>query len=137
MLKPLKATIEDGNMIYALIKGTAENHGGHTNSLTAPNPKSQAAVVRKAINDADVDFSRISYIECHGTGTPLGDPVEIEGLKMVATDLRSDSDNTQSCKLGSIKSNIGHLEYGAGIVGLIKVILQMKHKKIAKKPALR
>jgi polyketide synthase PksN len=132
MLKPLKAAIDDGNMIYALIKGTAENHGGHTNSLTAPNPKSQASVVKKAIIDADVDFSRIGYIECHGTGTPLGDPVEIEGLKMVATDLRRDSDNTQPCKLGSIKSNIGHLEYGAGIVGLIKVILQMKHKKIAK-----
>ena len=132
MLKPLKAAIEDGNMIYALIKGTAENHGGRTNSLTAPNPKSQAAAVRKAISDADMDFSRISYIECHGTGTPLGDPVEIEGLKMVANDLLRDNDHTQSCKLGSIKSNIGHLEYGAGIVGLIKVILQMKHKKVAK-----
>ena len=132
MLKPLKAALQDGNVIHAVVKGTAENHGGRTNSLTAPNPKSQAAVIKKAISDADIDFSRVSYIECHGTGTELGDPVEIKGLKTVATDLLEDRDNNQPCKLGSIKSNIGHLEYAAGAVGLIKVVLQMQHKKIAK-----
>lgn len=132
MLKPLKAAIQDGNVIHALIKGSAENHGGRTNSLTAPNPKSQSAVIQKAISDAEIDFSRISYIECHGTGTELGDPVEIEGLKSVAAELLEDKDNTQSCKLGSIKSNIGHLEMAAGVAGLIKVVLQMKHKKIVK-----
>jgi len=132
MVKPLKAAIQDGNTIYAVVKGTAENHGGHTNSLTAPSPKSQAAVIKKAVNDAGIEFSRVSYIECHGTGTPLGDPIEIEGLKIVASDLLKDNNETHTCKLGSIKSNIGHLEYGAGVVGLIKVILQMKHKKIAK-----
>lgn len=132
MVKPLKKAIQDGNVIHAVVKGTAENHGGRTNSLTAPSPKSQSEVIKKAINDADIEFSRVSYIECHGTGTPLGDLIEIEGLKMVASDLLKDKNNVQQCKLGSIKSNIGHLEYGAGVVGLIKVILQMKHKKIAK-----
>lgn len=132
MLKPLKAAMQDGNIIYALIKGTAENHGGRTNSLTAPNPKSQTAVIKKAIHDAGIDFSRITYIECHGTGTELGDPVEIEGLKAAAAQLLEDKNNVQLCKLGSIKSNIGHLEMAAGVVGLIKVILQMQHKKIVK-----
>ncbi|MEW6991525.1 SDR family NAD(P)-dependent oxidoreductase [Colwelliaceae bacterium 6441] len=132
MLKPLQKALKDGNNIYALIKGTAENHGGRTSSLTAPNPKAQAAVIKDAVKDAGIDFSRVSYIECHGTGTSLGDPVEINGLKMVASDLLDDENSEVKCKLGSIKSNIGHLEYGAGAVGLIKVILQMKHKKIAK-----
>lgn len=130
MVKRLKDAIKDGDNIYSVVKGTAENHGGHANSLTAPNPKSQAAVIKRAIQDADIDFGRVSYVECHGTGTPLGDPIEIEGLKIVANELLSEGKN--HCKLGSIKSNIGHLEYGAGVVGLLKVILQMKHKKIAK-----
>jgi polyketide synthase PksN len=132
MLKPLKDAVRDGNVVHALVKGTAENHGGRTNSLTAPNPKSQSAVIQKAVSDANVDFNRISYIECHGTGTELGDPVEIEGLKTTAKKLLEDKSNNQTCKLGSIKSNIGHLEMAAGVVGLIKVVLQMKHKKIAK-----
>lgn len=131
MVKKLKDAIKDGDNIYAVVKGTAENHGGHANSLTAPNPKSQAAVIKRALQDAEMDFSRVSYVECHGTGTPLGDPIEIEGLKMVASSSAA-SKEKQECKLGSIKSNIGHLEYGAGVVGLLKVILQMKHEKIAK-----
>lgn len=132
MLKPLGAALEDGNIIHAVIKGTAENHGGRTNSLTAPNPKAQAAVVRKAISDAGLEFDRISYVECHGTGTALGDPVEIEGLKLAAGQSLEEQDETRRCWLGSIKSNIGHLEMAAGIVGLIKVVLQMQHKKIAR-----
>ena len=83
------------------------------------------------MKDAGIDCSRVSYVECHGTGTELGDPVEIRGLRTVATDLLG-GDFEHTCKLGSIKSNIGHLEYAAGVVGLIKVILQMKNKKIAK-----
>lgn len=130
MVKKLKDAIRDGDQIHAVVKGTAENHGGHANSLTAPNPKSQAAVIKKAVEDAGIDFSRVSYVECHGTGTPLGDPIEIEGLKVVAAEMSSKEDHI--CKLGSIKSNIGHLEYGAGIVGLIKVVMQMKHKRIAR-----
>ena len=132
MLKLLKAAIRDGDVIHAVIKGTAENHGGRTNSLTAPNPKSQAAVIEKAVKKAGLDFSQISYIECHGTGTELGDPVEIEGLKTVAGRLLKQDQDKPLCKLGSIKSNIGHLEMAAGVAGMIKVILQMQHKKIAK-----
>ncbi len=132
LLKPLRAALEDGNIIHAVIKGTAENHGGRTNSLTAPNPRAQAAVIRKAVTDAGLQFSRISYVECHGTGTALGDPVEIEGLKMVAAERPEERDDAQRCWLGSIKSNIGHLEMAAGIVGLIKVVLQMQHRKIAR-----
>lgn len=131
MLKPLAAALEDGNTVHAVIKGSAENHGGRTNSLTAPNPNSQAAVITKALNDADMPLNRVGYIECHGTGTALGDPVEINGLKMVAKN-QPDQQFEQQCHLGSIKSNIGHLEYGAGAVGLIKTILQLKHRKIAR-----
>ena len=137
MLKSLRAAQRDGDDIYAVIKGAAENHGGRTTSLTAPNPNAQAAVIRRAIKDAGIDFHRVGYIECHGTGTELGDPVEISGLKTVAKELL-DADTAAEkqiaapCYLGSIKSNIGHLEYGAGVVGMIKVILQIRHRKIAK-----
>lgn len=132
MLKPLKAALRDGDFVHAVIKGTAENHGGRTNTLTAPNPKAQAAVIKQALGKAELDFSRIGYIECHGTGTPLGDPVEINGLKMVAADLIQPGSSPSTCKLGSIKSNIGHLEYAAGIAGVIKVILQLQRKRIAR-----
>jgi 3-oxoacyl-(acyl-carrier-protein) synthase/NAD(P)-dependent dehydrogenase (short-subunit alcohol dehydrogenase family) len=137
MLKSLRAAQRDGDDIYAVIKGAAENHGGRTTSLTAPNPNAQAAVIRRAIQDAGIDFQRVGYIECHGTGTELGDPVEISGLKSVARELMDvdaavEKQASSPCYLGSIKSNIGHLEYGAGVVGLIKVILQIRHRKIAR-----
>ena len=137
MLKSLRAAQRDGDDIYAVIKGAAENHGGRTTSLTAPNPNAQAAVIRRAIKDAGIDFHRVGYIECHGTGTELGDPVEISGLKTVAKELldadaAAEKQAASPCYLGSIKSNIGHLEYGAGVVGMIKVILQIRHRKIAK-----
>jgi acyl transferase domain-containing protein/NADP-dependent 3-hydroxy acid dehydrogenase YdfG len=137
MLKPLRAAQRDGDDIYAVIKGAAENHGGRTTSLTAPNPNAQAAVIRRAVEDAGIDFHRVGYIECHGTGTELGDPVEISGLKTVAKELldadaAAEKQATLPCYLGSIKSNIGHLEYGAGVVGMIKVIQQIRHGKIAK-----
>ncbi|QWP75336.1 KR domain-containing protein [Lysobacter sp. K5869] len=137
MLKSLRAAQRDGDDIYAVIKGAAENHGGRTTSLTAPNPNAQAAVILRAIEDAGVDFHRVGYIECHGTGTELGDPVEISGLKTVAKELlgaeaASEKQIAAPCYLGSIKSNIGHLEYGAGVVGMIKLILQIRHRKIAK-----
>lgn len=137
MLKSLRAAQRDGDDIYAVIKGAAENHGGRTTSLTAPNPNAQAAVIRRAIEDAGIDFHRVGYIECHGTGTELGDPVEISGLKTVAKELldadaAAEKQIAAPCYLGSIKTNIGHLEYGAGVMGMIKVILQIRHRKIAK-----
>ncbi|RDZ28512.1 SDR family NAD(P)-dependent oxidoreductase [Lysobacter silvisoli] len=137
MLKSLRSAQRDGDDIYAVIKGAAENHGGRTTSLTAPNPNAQAAVIKRAIEDAGIDFQRVGYIECHGTGTELGDPVEISGLKTVARELldadaAAEKQVAAPCYLGSIKSNIGHLEYGAGVAGMIKLILQIRHKKIAK-----
>ncbi len=94
-------------------------------------------MILRAIEDAGIDFHRVGYIECHGTGTELGDPVEISGLKTVAKELldadaAAEKQIAAPCYLGSIKTNIGHLEYGAGVVGMIKVILQIRHRKIAK-----
>ncbi|MGO4774884.1 beta-ketoacyl synthase N-terminal-like domain-containing protein, partial [Lysobacter sp. 2RAB21] len=136
MLKSLRAAQRDGDDIYAVIKGAAENHGGRTTSLTAPNPNAQAAVIKRAIEDAGIDFHRVGYIECHGTGTELGDPVEISGLKTVAKDLldadaAAEKQIAAPCYLGSIKSNIGHLEASAGLAGLIKLVLMLRHGTIA------
>ncbi|ASS71460.1 SDR family NAD(P)-dependent oxidoreductase [Bacillus atrophaeus] len=123
ILKPLSKAIEDGDNIYAVIKGTAMNHGGKTNGYTVPSPQAQANVIREALNFSGVDASTISYVEAHGTGTSLGDPIEIAGLTKAL-------DKTSSCAVGSVKSNIGHLEPAAGIASLTKVILQLKHHKL-------
>ena len=134
LIKPLKKAKDDGDHIYAVIKGCAINHGGHTNSMTAPNPNAQAELIISALDDAELDMSTISYFEAHGTGTALGDPIEIEGLKKAyskyATKDRQPSASKKTCAIGTIKTNIGHLESAAGIAGLIKVILLMKYKKI-------
>ncbi|HEY8027484.1 MAG TPA: SDR family NAD(P)-dependent oxidoreductase, partial [Burkholderiaceae bacterium] len=138
VLKGLSAAERDGDHIYGLVRGTAENHGGRANSLTAPNPKAQAAVVRAAYEDGAIDPRTVTYIEAHGTGTGLGDPVEINGLKTAFRELYAgsgfnDSDVPVShCGLGSAKTNVGHLELAAGVTGVIKVLLQMKHKKLVK-----
>ncbi|BBB93424.1 MAG TPA: SDR family NAD(P)-dependent oxidoreductase [Methylomusa anaerophila] len=133
-LKPLQQAQEDGNQIYAVIKGCAINHGGHANSMTAPNPNAQANLIIDALKDADLDITTISYIEAHGTGTSLGDPIEIEGLKKAYASLSRNKSvltiEKRHCGIGSIKTNIGHLESAAGMAGLLKVILSMKHGKI-------
>ncbi|WP_276736066.1 non-ribosomal peptide synthetase [Bacillus sp. (in: firmicutes)] len=133
MLKKLKDAERDGNHIYGVIRGTAENHGGRANTLTSPNPKAQADLLVRAYRQAGIDPSTVTYIEAHGTGTELGDPIEINGLKAAFNELsnkRSIPDHR--CGIGSVKSNIGHLELAAGISGLIKVLLQMKHKTLVK-----
>ncbi|MFC5743665.1 SDR family NAD(P)-dependent oxidoreductase, partial [Dyella tabacisoli] len=136
VLKKLSDAERDGDHIYGLVRGTAENHGGRANSLTAPNPKAQAAVVRRAHQQAGIDPRSVTYIEAHGTGTPLGDPVEINGLKAAFKELYAatgDSEVTSvHCGLGSVKTNIGHLELAAGVAGVIKVLLQMKHQTLVK-----
>ncbi|MFC5743200.1 SDR family NAD(P)-dependent oxidoreductase, partial [Dyella tabacisoli] len=136
VLKKLSDAERDGDHIYGLVRGTAENHGGRANSLTAPNPKAQAAVVRRAHQQAGIDPRSVTYIEAHGTGTPLGDPVEINGLKAAFKELYAatgDSEVTSAhCGLGSVKTNIGHLELAAGVAGVIKVLLQMKHQTLVK-----
>jgi acyl transferase domain-containing protein/tryptophanase/pimeloyl-ACP methyl ester carboxylesterase len=126
ILKRLDRALADGDYIHALIKGSAVNHGGRAASLTAPNPLAQADVLRSACADASVDPSTISYLEAHGTGTKLGDPVEIEAIKTVFTAVGRPS----PVAVGSVKTNIGHLEAAAGIAGLLKVVLAMRHGQL-------
>jgi acyl transferase domain-containing protein/acyl carrier protein len=128
LLKPLAQAEADGDHIYAVIKGTSINHGGKTNGYTVPNPVAQAQVIARALKQSGVDARAISYIEAHGTGTSLGDPIEISGLTQAFSQYTQDS---QYCAIGSAKSNIGHLESAAGIAGLTKVLLQMRHGQLA------
>ncbi|ETX03789.1 MAG: hypothetical protein ETSY1_46105, partial (plasmid) [Candidatus Entotheonella factor] len=127
ILKRLEDAERDGDHIYGVIKGSALNHGGKTNGYSVPNPNSQQAAIEKALKESGVDPRTISYIEAHGTGTKLGDPIEITGLS------KAFGPNTekQYCRIGSAKSNIGHCESAAGIAGVTKVLLQMKHGQIA------
>jgi acyl transferase domain-containing protein/NAD(P)-dependent dehydrogenase (short-subunit alcohol dehydrogenase family)/acyl carrier protein len=134
LLKPLSKAVEDHDHIYAVIRGGAENHGGRSSSLTAPNSQAQSEVIISAYEDAGVDPKYISYIETHGTGTELGDPVEIEGLKRAFKEMYArrglQSPKTAYCGLGSVKTNVGHLEPAAGIVSMIKTILSIEKKKL-------
>ncbi|MGV7067054.1 SDR family NAD(P)-dependent oxidoreductase, partial [Bacillus velezensis] len=136
MLKKLTDAERDGNPIYGVIRGTAENHGGRANTLTSPNPKLQADLLVKAYRKAGVDPSTVTYIEAHGTGTELGDPIEINGLKAAFHELAKTNQEPEvfghRCGIGSVKSNIGHLELAAGVSGVMKVLLQMKHKTLVK-----
>lgn len=133
LLKPLKKALADHDVIYGVIKGTAVNHGGNVSSLTVPNPNAQADVIMTACERAQIDINAINYIETHGTGTALGDPIEINGLKIAFAALQQKQNRTlptHHCGLGSVKTNIGHLEGAAGIASLIKVLLAMKHGKM-------
>ena len=131
VLKRLSEAKRDGNLIYAVIKGSSLNHGGKTNGYTVPNPQAQAAVISEALDQAKIDPQRISYIEAHGTGTQLGDPIEIAALSKAFTNGGTNQKREfGSCLIGSAKSNIGHCESAAGIAGLTKILLQMKYKKI-------
>ncbi|VXD25119.1 SDR family NAD(P)-dependent oxidoreductase [Planktothrix paucivesiculata] len=127
LLKPLERAIADRDNIYAVIRASSVNHGGKTNGYTIPNPNAQAELIEEALNKAGIDARTLSYIEAHGTGTELGDPIEISGLTKA---FQKYTTATNFCALGSVKSNLGHLEAAAGIVGLTKIILQLKHKQI-------
>jgi thioester reductase-like protein len=127
LLKRLSDAICDGDNIQAVIKGSAVNQDGLTNGLTAPNGPSQQMVIRKALQNAGVTPAQISYVETHGTGTSLGDPIEFKSLKAVLMEGREPD---QRCWLGSVKTNVGHLEAASGIVSVIKVALAMQHREI-------
>ena len=133
-IKPLAQAEADGNPIYAVVRASAENHGGRVTMLTAPNPKAQAELLAEAYGKAGIDPASVGYIECHGTGTSLGDPIEIQALKNAFADLYrrhgKDAPGAPHCALGSVKTNIGHLEPAAGIAGLLKVLLAIRHKEI-------
>lgn len=127
VLKRLSEALRDGDNILALIRGSAVNQDGRSNGLTAPNGVAQQTVIHQALSNAGVAPAQLSYFEAHGTGTSLGDTVEVNALKEV---LMSGPLHDHPCWLGSVKTNVGHLESAAGIAGLIKVILALQHDEI-------
>jgi len=127
VLKPLSIALADGDPIYAVIRGSAVNQDGRSNGLMAPNPLAQEAVLREAYRQAAVSPGKVQYVEAHGTGTLLGDPIEAKALGTV---LGVERVPGRPCALGSVKTNLGHLEAAAGIAGLIKVALALRHREI-------
>ncbi|MCP4655465.1 MAG: acyltransferase domain-containing protein [bacterium] len=127
VLRPLAEARRAGDRIYALIRASAVNQDGATNGLTAPNGGAQEAVIRQALARAGVAPAEVDYVEAHGTGTLLGDPIEAKALGRVLADQRPAA---RPCALGSVKTNIGHLEAAAGIAGLIKVALMLHHREL-------
>ncbi len=134
VLKRLADAQRDGDRIWSVIRGSAINHDGRSTGLTAPSGVAQQAVVRQALDDAGLPPARLGYIEAHGTGTALGDPLEVEALKAVLGAPRSDGSR---CAISSVKTNLGHLEEAAGIAGLIKAALILKHGVIPRHLHLR
>ncbi|MCR8993899.1 SDR family NAD(P)-dependent oxidoreductase [Brevibacillus laterosporus] len=131
LLKPLSQAKKDNDHIYAVIKGSSALHGGHTPSLTAPSVAGEENVILKAWENAGIEPESLSYIEAHGTGTKLGDPIEISSVKKAFNHFTG---KQHFCAIGSVKANIGHTEGAAGLAGVLKVILQMKHKQIPAMP---
>jgi amino acid adenylation domain-containing protein len=127
VLKPVSRALADGDPIYAVIRGGAVNQDGRTNGLTAPSGAAQEAVLRAAYRHAGVSPGQVDYVEAHGTGTPLGDPIELAALGAVLAEGR---DGGRRCAIGSVKTNIGHLEAAAGVAGLIKAALALHHRAI-------
>ncbi|WP_379155588.1 beta-ketoacyl synthase N-terminal-like domain-containing protein [Paenibacillus sp. sgz5001063] len=127
LLKPLRAAMQDKDPIYAVIKGSAVNQDGSSIGITAPNGKAQTDVVLRAWDSAGIDPRSLSLIEAHGTGTRLGDPIEVDGLQKA---FEKFTDHKQFCAIGSLKSNLGHCYQTAGIAGLIKTCLALQHQEI-------
>ncbi|KAF1007427.1 MAG: Polyketide synthase PksN [Luteibacter sp.] len=126
-IKPLSQALADGDQVHGVIRGMAVNHGGRTSGFVVPNPKAQTQLVRSALERAGIAPDTIGYIEAHGTGTELGDPLEMSALNAAFRDAGMAE---ASCAVGSLKSNIGHLEAAAGVAGVTKVLLQMRHREL-------
>lgn len=126
VMTPLSRARENGDRVYALIRGSAVNSDGRSNGLTAPNPAAQEEVLRAAYADAGIDPAAVGYVECHGTGTALGDPLEVTALGRVV----GGAADGPRCLIGSVKSNIGHLEAAAGLGGLLKATLAAYYGEI-------
>ncbi|KWF10189.1 beta-ketoacyl synthase [Burkholderia ubonensis] len=127
LLKRLDDAVRDGDTVFAVIRGSAVNQDGRSNGLTAPNGPAQQAVIDSALRDAGVQAQDVGFVEAHGTGTPLGDPIELNSLTAVLGESRRPED---LCWIGSVKTNIGHLESAAGIASLIKTALALHHRVI-------
>lgn len=127
LLKPLQKAVDDGDQIHAVIRGSAINQDGYSVGLTAPNSAAQAELIKAAWRNAGVNGRDISYIEAHGTGTTLGDPVEISGIRQA---FGQTTRHKQFCGIGSVKSNVGHLDNAAGLASLAKVVLALKHRQL-------
>jgi 3-oxoacyl-(acyl-carrier-protein) synthase/acyl carrier protein len=128
LLKPLDKALADGDIIYAVIKGTSVNQDAQlSGSLTAPSSKAQAEVIQKSWKKGKIDPATVSYIEAHGSGTKLGDPIEIAGIDQAFKEF---TNNRHFCAVSSVKSNIGHTGAAAGICGLIKVVLSLQYKEL-------
>src|SRR5690606_32153933 len=127
VLKPAAAAERDDDHVLALLHGSAVNSDGASSGLTAPNGKAQQAVIAAALADAGLHGSQISYLEAHGTGTALGDPVEINAAWHV---LGPGRDDDQPLYVGSVKSNVGHCESAAGVVSVIKTVLALQHEQV-------
>ncbi|WP_306323702.1 MULTISPECIES: thioester reductase domain-containing protein [unclassified Streptomyces] len=127
VLQPLSRARAEGREVLAVIRGTAVNQDGKSSGLTVPHAAAQQDVIRRALEAGGVDPAAVGYVEAHGTGTPLGDPIEVRALAQVLAAGRSED---QPLRLGSVKTNIGHLEAAAGIAGLIKTVLTLHHGTI-------
>lgn len=133
-LKRLSDAVADGDRVLGLIRGSAVNQDGRSTVLTAPNGQAQEAMLREALENAALSPDQISFVETHGTGTTLGDPIEVEALVNV---LGGQAGAASPCYLGSIKANIGHLEAGAGVMGLIKAVQVLRHGEVPPQPNFR
>jgi acyl transferase domain-containing protein len=127
VLKPLSAALDDGDDVYALIRGAGINQDGRTEGITVPNPKAQEILIRRVCAQADVVSDYIRYFEAHGTGTGVGDPIEAQALGAA---VGKDRGGEAACVVGSVKANIGHLEAASGVAGLVKAALCLKHQQI-------
>jgi acyl transferase domain-containing protein len=127
VLKRLADAVAEGDHIHAVIRGSAVNQDGRSSGITVPNGNAQQAVIRDALATAGVAGARVGYVEAHGTGTALGDPIEVRALSAVLGEGR---DPASPIALGSVKTNIGHLEPAAGVAGLIKTVLALRNEQI-------
>ena len=127
VLKPLSAALRDGDDVLALVRSSAVNHDGRSGGLTVPSGPAQTRVIERALDRAGLGPDGIDYVEAHGTGTPLGDPIEIQALDRV---FAAQPPGDGKLLVGSVKSNIGHLESAAGIASLIKVSLALRNALI-------
>ncbi|MFF3323127.1 SDR family NAD(P)-dependent oxidoreductase [Streptomyces sp. NPDC002889] len=132
VLKPLAAALADGDDVYAVIRGSAVNNDGATPGLTVPSPLAQERVIQAALRRAGITPDQVQYVELHGTGTPVGDPIEAAALGAVFSGRRSGgtTEGEDPLLVGSVKTNVGHLEGAAGITGLLKTVLGISHRRL-------